>query len=453
VLLARIDSIERRLLLILLLASVGISLLLALSTAWIVRQKVGDLLDYQLEQTARTLLVQGDDAARVVGDDPTLHLEAQMWDASGRKLWRTGDDLNLPANTALGLSSVPAGRDESAARVYTVRDARRTVQVAIDSSTRDELAISEGLEMLWPSLLSLVALSFAIVLTVRHGLRPLRALDAELARRSAQSLAPVPLDDAPQELRRPLATLNDLLSRLDESLQTHRRFVADAAHELRTPLAAIRLQASNVFTAHDDAGREAARVQLMRGIERAQRLVQQLLTLARFEPGGAELAREQVDLHAVAQDSLVDLSAVADDKGIELSLGGIPAAWVQGDKEALRILIDNVVGNAIKYAPGGTSVTVELVREDGGLLALHVRDQGPGIAPQARQRVFDRFHRQGLTNASAQPQTPDEPGSGLGLAIVADIVRAHGAQILLDSASAQGGLDVQIRFVVEPARV
>lgn len=439
------NSIRQRLLLILLVASVLISLALASATAWIVRQKVGDLLDYQLEQVARTLLVQGDDRPRAVDVDPALHLEAQMWDVSGRLLWRTGDDLRLPANTPLGLASIPLGADGQAARVFTVRDAARTVQVAVDLSVRDGLAIDEGIEMLWPSLLSLVVLSFVIVLTVQHGLKPLRALDAELARRSSQSLAEIRLDNAPQELRRPLATLNGLLGRLDESLRIHRQFVAEAAHELRTPLAAIRLQASNVFTARDEPAREAARVQLMRGLDRAQHLVQQLLTLARFEPGGAELVRERVDLRAIAQTGLVDLAGLADSKNIELSLGGLQEAWVLGDADALRILIDNLVGNAIKYSPAGTAVGIELSSAVDGRISLVVRDEGPGIAAEARQRVFDRFERGGGAVAG-ETGVSHEPGSGLGLAIVADIVRAHGADITLSQPPSGSGLQVTIRF-------
>ncbi len=440
------NSIERRLLRILLVASVLVSVLLAAATALLVRQKVGDLLDYQLEQVARTLLAQADDAPHTDGDDPALHLEAQMWAADGRLLWQSGDDLNLPPNTPLGISNVAAaGANRPAARVYTLRDDRRTVQVAHERSLRDGLAIDEGMEMLWPSLLSLMALSFAIVLTVRHGLKPLRELDAQLAQRSAQSLAPIRLAHAPQELRLPLATLNELLVRLDNSLQTHRRFVADAAHELRTPLAAIRLQAGNVFTARDDPAREAARQQLMRGIDRAQHLVQQLLTLARFEPGAAVLANERVDLHQIAQDSLIDLAALADDKQIELGLVGPSPAVMQGDAQGLRILVDNLVGNAIKYAPAGSNVDVELAQTNDQIV-LRVRDQGPGIPPEARQRVFDRFARHVAHSAANEPGPAAPPGSGLGLAIVADIVRAHGGEIALLPASDAGGLLAQVRF-------
>ena len=447
-------SIEGRLLRVLLLASVGVSLALAVATAALVRQKVGDLLDYQLEQAARTLLLQADDADRSLADDPLLHLEAQVWSRDGRLLWRTGDDLHLPADTPPGLSTTAAGHGRIATRVFTLSDAHRTVQVALELSLRDDLALEEGLEVLWPALLALGVLSLLIVWTVRRSLAPLRDLDHQLARRNPRSLAPIELPQAPQELTRPLATLNGLLARLDDALATHRRFVADAAHELRTPLAAIRLQASNVFTAPDPAAREAARLQLLRGIERAQHLAEQMLALARFEPGGSELAHAPVDLHALAQQALIHLSALAAARRIELALQGESAAIVAGDAEALRVLLDNLIGNAIKYGPQDSTVEVALERStDDAAVTLRVRDEGPGIAPTLRERVFDRFQR-GDDRAG---------GSGLGLAIVADIVRAHGARIELGDARPAGaaggdqapGLCVVVRFpaAATPANV
>jgi two-component system, OmpR family, sensor kinase len=321
--------------------------------------------------------------------------------------------------------------------VYTLRSAGNIVQVAHPLSVRDNVAADEAIDVLLVSLASLVILSAIITLTVRRSLRPLRTLDAELARRGAQSMASIDLPDAPQELRRPLATLNQLLDRLARGLQTHRQFVSDAAHELRTPLAAIRLQAGNVASARTLAERDAAVLQLMRGIDRAQHLVQQLLTLARFEPGATGMLHESVDLHAVAQSCLVDLVSVASTKNIELGLAGASGMWLDGDPHALRVLLDNLVGNAIKYSPAGTTVDVALARQAGGRIALSVRDQGPGIPVAARQRVFDRFYRHAH---------PGEMGSGLGLAIVAEIAQAHGASVDLRQGPQGLGLEVEVVF-------
>jgi two-component system, OmpR family, sensor kinase len=430
-------SIERRLLLIQLVATIVVSGFLAAAVALLVRAEVGRLLDQQLEEVARTVIRHAQDMHPHGPDEPTLRLAVQMWDANWRLLWRSGTELPMPERTPLGLSTWPGDAVRPAARVYTLRSAGNIVQVAHPLSVRDNVAADEAIDVLLVSLASLVILSAIITLTVRRSLRPLRTLDAELARRGAQSMASIDLPDAPQELRRPLATLNQLLDRLARGLQTHRQFVSDAAHELRTPLAAIRLQAGNVASARTLAERDAAVLQLMRGIDRAQHLVQQLLTLARFEPGATGMLHESVDLHAVAQSCLVDLVSVASTKNIELGLAGASGMWLDGDPHALRVLLDNLVGNAIKYSPAGTTVDVALARQAGGRIALSVRDQGPGIPVAARQRVFDRFYRHAH---------PGEMGSGLGLAIVAEIAQAHGASVDLRQGPQGLGLEVEVVF-------
>jgi len=279
-------SIETRLKWQLLLGSLVLSAVLALTAwSWAGRQ-VRDLLDYQLEQAARALVDH--DFSRpgdLSADDPAMHLDVVVWDRQGRLLYRSSPELELRSDTAAGFSRVPSGTQDDAVmlRLFTIRSGTRVIQVAHPLALRQELAREAGLEMLLPALAGTAALSLLIIVTVRHALAPLRELGRELGRRDAEALAPIELPRAPAEIQAPLATLNGLLSRLRSSLTQHRQFIADAAHQLRTPLAAVRLQADNAACAEGAAEREAAFGQLRQGIDRLQHLVEQLLELARLE--------------------------------------------------------------------------------------------------------------------------------------------------------------------------
>jgi two-component system OmpR family sensor kinase len=210
--------------------------------------------------------------------------------------------------------------------------------------------------------------------------------------------------------------------------------VADAAHELRSPLAALRLQLQGLQRAGDDTARAAAIERLSAGIDRATRLVEQLLTLARQESGST--ATEPVDLRAIAQLALADVAPAAQARSMDVGLLDSEAATVPGNVEALRMLVRNLLDNAIKYTPPGGQVDVQ-VRADNGHAVLTVEDSGPGIAPEHRERVMQRFVRETAEGA---------PGSGLGLAIVLAIAQRHGAVVALDSSPRLGGLRVTLRF-------
>lgn len=432
-------SIRRRLLGNLLLVGTLLCMLTAGIVTVLVRSQVGELLDYQLEQVARTLIdrdLSELDARRP--EDPAMHLEIQVGDEQDRLLYATNRELGLPLTTPLGLATIadPSGQYDDGLRVFTLRSRSRVVQVIQPMSLRQDLAWEAGLGAVIPSLVLLAALSVLIVATIRRELEPLRRLNDELEARGADALTPIELADAPSELRAPVLTLNRLLGRLDAAIRAHREFIADAAHELRSPLTAIRLQAGNVAAASGDPERQAAVNMLTRGVDRASHLVQQLLTLARLEPSAGRRARQRVDLRAIAQQCLVDQVGAAAAKGMQLSLAAQSEVWLSGDGEALRVMLDNLVGNAIKYAPAGSPVDVSITRDDSHVL-LSVRDYGPGIPAQDRARVFDRFHRLGASEV---------PGSGLGLAIAAAAVRAHNGTIDLLDPQQGTGLVVQVRI-------
>lgn len=433
-------SIEARLRWRLLVGSLALSAVLALiAWAWSGRQ-VRELLDYQLEQVARALVDHDfTRSGELDVEDPAMHLDIVVWDPAGRLLYRSSPELELRPDTPLGFSRVHSGSQPDAVllRLFTLRSEQRIVQVAHPVGLRQDLALDAGLEVLAAALAGTAALSLLLLLTVRRSLAPLRELGRELSRRDAGSLSPIDLPDVPAELQAPLAMLNALLARLQASLALHRQFIADAAHELRTPLAALKLQAQSLERADNPEARKVAVARLTAGIDRATRLVEQLLVLARQEASAtAGAIRQEVDLAELARRSVADLAAAAQAKGVDLGVQRADAVRVQGQPDALNILLRNLVENAVKYTPQGGTVDISVRGESGGAV-LVVEDSGPGIAPEERERVFDRFYR--IAGSEAQ-------GSGLGLAIIKSIAERHGARLELGQSDRLGGLAATVSF-------
>ena len=229
-----------------------------------------------------------------------------------------------------------------------------------------------------------------------------------------------------------------MLERLRSSLDSQRAFVADAAHELRSPLTALKLQLELLRRADDPEARAVAREALGEGISRASRLVEQLLALARAEPDAA-FPVKRVDLATIARQAIADTTPLADARSIRFELRADEGSAVDGDAVALGLLVRNLADNAARYSPSGSRVEVT-VRGDQGGVSLQIDDAGPGIPQDEQERVFDRFYRRSDNG---------ESGSGLGLAIVRSVAQAHGATIHL-SRSSLGGLKVDVRFPPSP---
>jgi two-component system OmpR family sensor kinase len=269
---------------------------------------------------------------------------------------------------------------------------------------------------------------------VGRGLAPLTSLARSVAARGPRALEPLPEANVPDEAQPLVASLNDLLVRLGRALERERAFIGDAAHELRTPLTAVALQLQVLERVPEGAEREQALARLRAGVERSTRLVQQLLQLARQDEAVADRPMTPVDLAAVAREVVVVQAPQAQARGIDLGLEASPAA-LQGDAEALRVALGNLVDNAVRHTPAGGRVDVR-VRTEAGQVVAEVVDTGPGIPAAERERVFDRFHRGGTGGT----------GSGLGLAIVREIARRHGAVVELADGDAGGGLRARLRF-------
>ena len=290
---------------------------------------------------------------------------------------------------------------------------------------------------LLPLLISLPFLLVPAWLSIRLAMRPWRKVAQEVAARGPQDLRPLAFKPPHGELAALVDNINALLQRVDTSAARERSFIADATHELRTPLAAMRVNVEALQGQAHDARQQELLDGILNSGNRAARLVGQLLQLTRTEvqAGGGELPQQQA-LDTLLQDRLAALSGLAQAGDIELELQASVSLSVPGQRESLVSLIDNLVENAIKYSPRGSSVTVSLHAERGQAV-LHVADQGPGIAPALYERVFDRFFR-----APQQAQ----PGSGLGLSIVASVVRQHGGTIQLHRGNGGLGLLVEVRL-------
>jgi two-component system OmpR family sensor kinase len=433
-----VRSIRRELLVWLLL---GIALAVAaaaVGTYLRARVEANELFDYQLKEMAASLTdapfaaVPAGAGSIGAGSDAMV---VQIWDRNGVQLFLSQPRRVLPQNAQLGFSTVAT--ESGQWRLFSALAAGQVVQIAQPMSARRELAASMALRTIMPLLAVLPFLALLIWFTIARGLRPLDQVAVAVARRSPALLTPLPDSDLPREVQPLVGALNGLLSRLRHTLDAQRAFVADAAHELRTPLTAVHLQAQLAERATTDGERAAALAELKAGLERATRLVEQLLTLAREEPGVSGSQATTVNLAALAREVIADLAPLAGAKGIDLGLSSASASTVSGDADALRTLISNLVDNAIRYTPAGGKVDVAL-GNDGGGVALTVRDNGPGIAAEDRERVFDRFYRGSGAGGIR--------GSGLGLAIVKRIAERHFADLTLAPGIDGNGLGVTVRF-------
>jgi len=429
-------SIRRHLLLVLMAAATAIVVLSAVVTYRIARQEVDGIFDYQLRQVALSVGERTSDIPFLPGidtPDPALDVVVQIWSREGVTLYFSHPHRVLPNWARMGYANVATS--EGTWRVFALQLQGRTVQVAQPMSVRQHQALSAALRILIPSLLLLPALAVGIWMAVGRGLRPLEALATELSRRQPATLGQLTLPAPPSEIAPVVAALNDLLVRLDTASSAQRAFVADAAHELRTPLAALRLQAQLVERAPDDSARAKAVGEFKRGLDRMTRVVEQLLTLARQEPG-ATAAAVTVDLATLARDTIAGHVDMATAKSLDLGATSLDdLARITGDPTALTALLDALLDNAIRYTPAGGTVDVTVGIADGRSF-LDVSDAGLGIPVEDRPHVFDRFYRGHATS---------EPGSGLGLAIVKAIADRHHADVTLSN-SRLGGLAIRVVF-------
>jgi two-component system OmpR family sensor kinase/two-component system sensor histidine kinase QseC len=393
------------------------------------------LFDYQLRQMALSLRDQGEIAPAQANtlNDEQLDFVVQIWTADGRVIYPPRLRSDLPTRALLGFADIAV--QGTTWRTFSVATGDRVIQVAQPLQIRQKLAADAALRSVSPLFLIAPVLALLLWWLAARALAPLQRLTDGVKARDEQSLQPLPMAGLPDEVAPLVAALNGLLQRLGDSLGAQRAFVADAAHELRSPLTALKLQMQLLLRAPDDAARGDAARALTAGIDRAARLVEQLLTLARAEPGATTAVHASVDLSELVRAAVAETVPFATARGTTLELMAPAPVTLQGDAAALTALARNLADNAVRYAPTGSRVELR-VFDDAGVPTLQVDDAGPGIAPADRERVFDRFYRHAAG---------DEPGTGLGLAIVRSVAERHGATVTLGE-SPLGGLRVVVRF-------
>lgn len=406
-----------------------------------VRHETEALFDYQLRQMALSLRDQGEIAPAQAGAlaDADFDFVIQIWTVDGRSIYASRPHPELPARAVLGFADVAAGNKTW--RTFSVATPQRVIQVAQPLQIRQRLAAEAALRSVLPLLAVAPLMAAAVWWLVALAFRPLRRLAENVRTRDAESLDPLPLAGLPDEVTPLVRALNALLERLATAFGVQRAFVADAAHELRSPLTALRLQIGRLRRPADAAAREAALDALSAGVERAVRLVEQLLTLARTEPGAPEATRETLDLAELVRQAVADTVPYALSRGTEFELDAERPVPVAGERAALSALVRNLADNAVRYAAPGSKVQVR-VTLDGAAPEVWVDDAGPGIPPAERERVFDRFYRR-----ESDGQAEAAQGTGLGLAIVRGVAERHGATVRLED-SPLGGLRVVVRFPV-----
>lgn len=444
-------SLQRRLLWSVSAAVAALWLLAAGWLAWDAHHELDELLDAHLAQSAALLVARqaADDGDEDDDDEaldaPVLHPYAhqvafQVW-VDGVLTLRSSNAPTVP------LGRVPQGLDthtlgRTAWRVFGAQSAvhgRVQVYVGEDHDARTDILLSLLRGLLGPWLLGWPLIVVAAAWLIRRGLAPLRELHDELVARDPHALTPLhPRDDAgvPAEIAPLRATLTGLFARIASLLDAERRFTADAAHELRTPIAAIRTQAQVALGATEAPERRHALLATLAGCDRANHLVQQLLTLSRLEAAGADGRQlPWVDVAGLAQRVAAGLAMAALDRQQTLSLDAEGACWVPGDEALLSVLLRNLVDNALRYSPPGAAVAVAVCPTPDGPV-LSVDDSGPGLSADDLARLGERFFRV-LGNGA--------DGSGLGWSIVRRVAGVHGAQVTA-SRSALGGLRVTVAW-------
>ncbi|HEY5582643.1 MAG TPA: ATP-binding protein [Rhodoferax sp.] len=433
-------SLRGRLLWLLLVAIIflaGVQAVIAYRTAL---AEADVIFDYQMQQMALSLrpgLPVGGELGEPYGtkDEENFDFLIQVWTAEGLRVFQSTAQAELPQRAVLGFSTVQARG--TTYRSFSVAAGTQVIQVAQDMAARREMAGTLALRTVSPMLVMVPLLMLVVWGVVSASLAPVSRVRQQVATRQADDLSELNEDDLPDEIHPLVHELNLLFHRVRQAFDAQNNFVADAAHELRSPLAALKLQVQGLRRAADDATRDVAINRLNAGIDRATRLVEQLLVLARQQSNSALGAKAvPIDLTTLARLALADAAGSGAARQIDLGLVQADPGIVMGHEAALRILLRNLLDNAIKYTPVGGTVNLAISCHDGQTL-LTVDDSGPGVAAEDCQRVLDRFYRVAGTEGS---------GSGLGLAIVKTIADLHQATLSIDRSESLGGLRATVAF-------
>ena len=443
-------SIERYLLAWILGALTLGAVLIALVTYLVTLDEMDEVFDADLKNVAQAIATY-DPSGHEIEENGLTMLKRQpatvddsdivtlSWTPAGRRVYASDPNVLVAFSATEGLSKPRVGGEDWI--VYTSVQKDSIVQAAQRVSARQEMAAQSAAKVFAPLLGLVLLIGGLLVFALRRGLRPLDGATRDVATRSATSLDPIDSDNIPVEIMPLVLSINGLMSRLAIALARQQRFMGDAAHELRSPLTALRLQLQLLKRSDDEASRHNAIVELESGIARSQHLIEQLLQVARSDPDGEPGRVETVELSELVRSAVATFSVRADQDGLDLGANGPAGILMQGDAAQLTILLNNLIENALRYTPKGGVVDVEAIVLDGRPV-LRVVDSGPGIPDAERGRVFDRFYR----GEDVKVRADGSGGSGLGLAIVQSIAERHHAAVSLQAAASGQGLEVRVVF-------
>ena len=428
-------SIRRRLLAYLSGGLLALWLATALASAAVALHEINEIADSQMSQLARSLMQVPQAAAGSTADLPpaggaeSSNNGFAIWDKHGTLLLADRYGREIPFQTASGFHNNRAAWQGSAWRYLYLHDEHSGRTVAVSQRLKERLSTLTN--ALWVqfalTFLSLPLLLWLIARGIRRGLMPLDLLAGELAARNAQSLQPVS-EQVPAETLPLVQSLNALLARVAESLAREQRFTADAAHELRSPLAALKVQAEVLAMSSDEAEQQHHLGNIHESIDRANRLTEQLLTLARLDPMQALPDAQPIDWQRIGHQALQSVNLQAREKRVQLKLEcacGFGQVFPPlGNEVLLQLMLRNLLDNAIRYSPPNSHVTLTLDAN-----GLSVCDEGPGIAAEHLPRIRERFYR---------PPGQSQQGSGLGLSIVERIADLHGLRLDLANTDERG---------------
>lgn len=380
------------------------------------------------------------------GSDPGMpdRVMYTVTDAEGRKLAGNGNTLR-PLSYRRGRKGPlfsNGEREGGKTRMVslTFMSNGELLQLHVSETTQQRQALIRGIlaNIVIPQLL-LTLIALAVVwYGLKQGLRPLERLRREVLNRKRDDLSQLDVGQAPAEVRPLIDAVNDLLARLKQVMAAQQRFVADAAHQLRTPFAGLKTQAELALRSNDAQQKQRALEHILNNTQHGIRLVNQLLALARNEPGGQSTPHfAKLNLNQLAQECTITWVQMALEKNIDIGFEAPDTrVEIKGDASSLIEMLNNLIDNAIRYTPAGGHITVS-VNEDTQGAQLSVEDNGPGIEPQHRERVFERFYR---VLGSGQS------GSGIGLAIVAEVAKRHGAELKLEAGNEGVGTRINVLF-------
>lgn len=457
------NSIKRRLLVYLVSFTLLVWGIISLTSYYDTRHQIQELFDAQLVQSARVLLELSDhelheqmaymsmakDAETTL--EPVVpiqvhkyeqHLDYQIWIADKKHLAvRTKDAPNTPLTTHEEIFK-DYFHDGSRYRVYALSNNDKSIQVQVAGNydKRNELSSIISIRLLASMGLSLPLLAVLILIGVGKSFAPLEKIAHEMEQKKYDNLSAIDVRDTPSEVRPLINALNHLFSHLEIAFNNISRFTADAAHELRTPLAALKVNAQVAQREKNEDSKNVALEKIVLGTDHATSIVEQLLMLSRLDPESAIIKNEKPDLALLAQEAVAELAPEAIKNKIDVSLNSPPGMIVNGKKGMLYMLVKNLVENAINYTPQHGTIEVNISRNNNTVL-LQISDSGPGIPQHELQDVFKRFYR-GENSSKIQ-------GTGLGLSIVDRIVEIHHAKIELGKSRLNG---LQVNVILSTAK-